>query len=57
MKKEKSFKQFLREIFTAKTFVLLAIVFTLTVMLGSCGRGITVQDAANGRARCGMHLK
>ena len=32
-------------------------LFVLIVILTSCSRGITVQQAANGKAKCGRHLK
>lgn len=35
----------------------ITIVLLALVMFSSCARGISVQDAANGKARCGMYLR
>ena len=39
------------------TLWLLAGAVVLILFMSSCSRAISVQDAANGRARCGQHLK
>ncbi|MFN8250660.1 MAG: hypothetical protein U0V75_02165 [Ferruginibacter sp.] len=33
----------------------LVILFTVSVFVSSCARGITVEQAANGKARCGKN--
>jgi len=36
---------------------LIALVIFIVVFASSCTRSITVQQAAAGKARCGMHLR
>lgn len=38
-----------------KKFIVL--LFLSAMFFQSCSRGITVQDAANGKARCGRYLR
>ncbi len=33
----------------------LVILFTASVLISSCARGITIEQAANGKARCGKN--
>jgi predicted small secreted protein len=42
-----------------KTFTLIAFALVLmATVMSSCSHGITIQDAANGKAKCGKnHLK
>lgn len=35
--------------------VSLVILFATSVLISSCARGITVEQAANGKARCGKN--
>ena len=35
----------------------LVIIILLAVLAGSCARGITPYEAANGKAKCGRYLK
>lgn len=38
--------------------IALAVIITMAIaMFTSCSRSITVQQAAEGKARCGMHLR
>ncbi len=36
--------------------VSLVILFVSSVLISSCARGITVDQAANGRAKCGRNF-
>ena len=40
-----------------KNFLLPAIICLVLVAFSSCSRCISVQDAANGKAKCGKWLK
>jgi len=33
------------------------IILSIVLLLGSCSRGITVHEAANGKAKCGRYVK
>ena len=35
----------------------LLTILSIILVLSSCHRGITVQQAANGKAKCGRYLK
>ena len=39
------------------TLILIAIAVIILLFMSSCSRYVSVQDAANGRARCGQSLK
>ncbi len=40
-----------------RTFFSALIIFAAIVLLSSCARGITVSEAANGKAKCGRYLR
>ncbi len=40
-----------------RRIILSLIVLSAVVFLASCARGITVEQAANGKARCGNYLR
>jgi hypothetical protein len=40
-----------------KVIAISTIVLMMYAMLTSCNRYVSVQDAANGKARCGQSLK
>jgi hypothetical protein len=40
-----------------KKLLLPAVVITATMLLLSCSKGITTYEAANGKAKCGRHIK
>ncbi len=40
-----------------RSLKVLGIVAFAAVILGSCSRGITVNEAANGKAKCGRYLR
>ncbi|MEO6538443.1 MAG: hypothetical protein ABIT07_02460 [Ferruginibacter sp.] len=33
------------------------VAISLIIFLGSCARGITTYEAANGKARCGRYIR
>jgi len=48
--------------FTTKTIPMKKLMLPATVILAatiliSCSRGITMSEAANGKAKCGRHLR
>lgn len=40
-----------------KILLLAVVLVSASLIIQSCSRGITVSDAANGRAKCGRHLR
>lgn len=40
-----------------KPLLFTAIILSAILFLSSCSRGITVYDAANGKAKCGRYVK
>jgi len=40
-----------------KNIMLFAIGILAVILFASCARGITNYDAANGKAKCGCHLR
>ena len=40
-----------------KKLILPAVVIVTATLLLSCARGITINEAANGKAKCGRHLR
>lgn len=40
-----------------KMLLLAVVLVSAALIFDSCSRGITVSEAANGRARCGKHLR
>lgn len=40
-----------------KTVLFCAIAVAASIFLHSCARGITVSEAANGKAKCGRYIR
>jgi hypothetical protein len=43
--------------FMKKTVMLCVLAVSAAIFMSSCARGITVQEAANGKAKCGRSLR
>jgi len=40
-----------------KKFNLTLLIILLALVFTSCSRGITIYEAANGKAKCGRHIR
>jgi len=40
-----------------KNGTLSIVIIIISLLLYSCSRGITMSEAANGKAKCGKHLR